>query len=123
MDTYILLASAVLPVLIPLGGALYKLLLDHLPSNTRQAILDTVRIASQAVAADPTLAGSVEEHALILLKELHLPVKPTLVKSLAALFQQEATPAPQDQGGVNYPPQHLGFAPPAAPATEPSLHR
>ena len=123
----ILLLSVVLPILIPLGGALYKLLLDHLPSSTRQAVVDTVRIAAHAVASDPTIANSAEEADLAVLKELHLPDKPTFVKSLVTLFQQDVAtpPAPQASTDGAQPATFpsVGFVPPVAQPTGPNLHR
>lgn len=121
----ILLLSVVLPLLIPLGGALYKHLVDALPSNQRQAVVDTVRIAAHAVAADPTIAQDAETAAATILKELKLPASPVFIKSLVALFKQDVAAAapPQDQGeATTFPPQ-MGFAPPTTPTVGPNLHR
>lgn len=110
-------ATLALPLLISLSGALYKHLVDALPSAQRQAVVDTVRIATQAFAADPTIASDAESAAAAILKELHLPSNPNLTKSLVALFQQDvsvqaAPETPQSDQTASAEAQVVGFAPP-----------
>jgi hypothetical protein len=126
-EDVIVLVSLVLPLLIPLGQALYKHLVDALPSNQRQAVVDTVRIATHALAADPSIAQDAETAAATILKELRLPATPVFIKSLVALFKQDVVATqPQDsQDSASLDPHPtLGFVvPPVAHPTGPSLHR
>jgi hypothetical protein len=125
----IALATVVLPFLIPLGGGLYKHIVDSLPSNQRQAVVDAVRVATHALEADPSIEADANTLANNVLKELHLPANPNFVKSLVAIFQEDlggASAAAHDQGvsqSESSPGTPVGFLPPAAPSTGPSLHR
>ena len=125
----ILIVSIILPVLVPLGAALYKHLVDMLPSNQRQAVVDTVRIATQAIAVNPAIAANAEAAATVVLKELHLPVNPAFIKSLVALFEQEAggVASEMNDQGVSSSEVHspVGFVtpPPAGSPAGPSLHQ
>jgi hypothetical protein len=116
----IALATVLLPVLISLSAGLYKHIVDSLPSAQRQAVVDTVRIATQAIAADPTIAADAETASTLILKELHLPASPNLVKSLVALFQQDV-PAPsngiESDQSSSAEAQSVGFAAPVHPVT------
>ena len=127
----ILIISIILPFLVPVGVALYKHLVDALPSNQRQAVVDSVRIATQAIAVNPNIAADAEAAATAVLKELHLPVSPIFIQSLVALFAQEGGAAASEANdqGVSQSEIHtsIGFAAPAhnpeVPASVPSLHR
>lgn len=117
----IALATVLLPILTPLGMGLYKHIVDTLPSSQRQAVVDTVKIAAQAVAADPSIADDAESAAAAILKELHLPSNPNLVKSLVAIFKQDVQVAPEvSQHDETVEAQAVGFAPPAHPVTVPN---
>jgi hypothetical protein len=125
----IALATVLLPFLIPLGGGLYKHIVDNLPSNQRQAVVDAVRVATHALEADPSIEADANTLANNVLKELHLPANPNFVKSLVAIFQEDlgsANAASHDQGvaqDVVSPASPVGFAPPAVPSTGPSLRQ
>lgn len=129
LSDVLLIMSVILPVLTPLGAALYKHLVDLVPSNQRQAVVDTVRIAANAFASNPAIAEDAETAALNILKELHLPASPSFVKSLVAIFQDELGPAVASQTldeGVSQSEQHapVGFAPkPAVVPATPNLHQ
>jgi hypothetical protein len=118
----IALATVLLPLLIPLGGALYKHMVDALPSNQRQAVVDTVKIATQAIASDPTIAVDAETAAATLLKEMHLPSNPNLVKSLVAIFRQDTgQAAPKNDAETEIVhAQTVGFAPPTQKSEAPN---
>jgi hypothetical protein len=132
LSDVLLIMSVILPVLVPLGAALFKHLVDALPSNQRQAVVDAVRIATHAVSVDPSIAADAESAALAMLKELHLPASPSFVKSLVTIFQQDLASSEFSQGldqGVSQSEVHppVGFAPPpplpAASPAMPNLHR